>query len=101
MSDLRKRRLAENQALFRELNERIGASAEAQGEDTHAYEFICECASMECFERFELRLDEYRRIRERDRRFAVLRGHEVPEIEVVVERLGDVLVVEHRTEAAA
>ena len=101
MSDVRKRRLAENQTLFREINERIGTTAEAQGEDAHAYEFVCECSNIDCFERFELRLDEYRRVRERERRFVVLSGHELPEIEVVVERLGEVLVVEKRNEAVA
>ncbi|MGH3016558.1 MAG: hypothetical protein ACRDNN_16560, partial [Gaiellaceae bacterium] len=76
MTEVRRRRLAENQALFREINERIGASAEAQGADSHAYEFVCECSSLECFERFELTLHEYGRVRERARRFVVLSGHE-------------------------
>lgn len=101
MSDVRKRRLAENQTLFREINERIGASAEAQGEDTHAFEFVCECSNIDCFERLELRLEEYRRVREQERRFVVVAGHELADIEVVVERLRDVLVVEKRSEAAA
>jgi hypothetical protein len=99
MTEVRRRRLAENQALFREINERIGASAEAQGTDPHAYEFVCECSSLECFERFELTLHEYGRVREREQRFIVLSGHEQPDIEDVVERRGDVVIVEKRGDA--
>ena len=100
MTEVRRRRLAENQALFREINDRIGASAEAQGADQYAYEFVCECSSLECFGRFELTLEEYGRVRERDQRFVVLGGHEEPGIEDVVERLGDVTIVEKRGDAA-
>lgn len=96
MTEVRRRRFAENQALFREINERIGASAEAQGGDGYVYEFVCECSSLECFERFELTLHEYGRVRERAQRFVVLSGHEQPEVEDVVERRGDVAVVEKR-----
>lgn len=100
MTEVRKRRLAENQTLFREINERIGATADAQGSDAHAYEFVCECSSLECFERLELTVREYGRVRERAERFVVLSGHERPEIEDVVERLGRASIVEKRGEAA-
>jgi hypothetical protein len=96
VTEVRKRRLAENQALFRDLNERIEASAETQGADSYSYEFVCECSSLECFERFELTLDEYGRVRERPHRFIVLGGHEDAEVEDVVERRGAVVVVEKR-----
>ena len=100
MTEVRKRRLAENQALFREINERIGASAEAQGTDPYAYEFVCECSSLECFERLELTLHEYDRVREREQRFIVLSGHEQPEVEDVVERRGTIAIIEKRGDAA-
>ena len=96
MTELRKRRLAENQALFREINERIEASAETQGSDQHSYEFVCECSSLECFERFELTLAEYGRVRDRPQRFIVLSGHVEREVEDVVERHGAVVIVEKR-----
>jgi hypothetical protein len=101
VTEVRKQRLAENQMLFREINERIEATAEAQGTDPHAYEFVCECSSLECFERLELTLHEYGRIRKRPQRFLVLSGHERPEIEDVVERRGRAAIVEKRGEAAA
>lgn len=100
MTEVRKRRLAENQTLFREINERIGATAEGQGTDAHVYEFVCECSSLECFERLELTVRDYGRVRERAQRFVVLSGHERPEIEDVVERLGRAAIVEKRGAAA-
>lgn len=100
MTELRKRRLAENQALFREINERIEANAETQGSDQHVYEFVCECSSLECFERFELTLAEYGPVRDRPQRFIVISGHEQPEVEDVVERHGEVVIVEKRGAAA-
>ena len=100
MTELRKRRLAENQALFREINERIEANAETQGSDPYAYEFVCECSSLECFERFDLTLAEYGRVRDRPQRFIVLSGHEQPEVEEVVERRSAVVIVEKRAAAA-
>ena len=39
-----KERLARNETLFRELNERINAVAGTLGGDDHAYEFVCECS---------------------------------------------------------
>jgi hypothetical protein len=100
VTEVRRRRFAENQALFREINERIEASAEAQGADSYAYEFVCECSSLECFGRFELTLQEYGRVRGRDTRFVVLSGHEQSD-EDVVERRGAVAIVEKRGDAAA
>lgn len=98
MTEVRRQRFAENQALFREINERIEASAEAQGADSYAYEFVCECSSLDCFGRFELTLQEYGRVRERDTRFVVLSGHEHPD-EDVVERRGAIVLVEKRVDA--
>ncbi|MGH3023238.1 MAG: hypothetical protein ACRDNI_06240 [Gaiellaceae bacterium] len=103
MSELRRHRLEENQSLFREVNERIGATADTQGTDVHVYEFVCECASIDCFERFELSLGEYHRVRERAECFLVVTGHERPEAEEIVERLDKIAAVEPRPagEAAA
>lgn len=99
MTELRRHRLAENQTLFREVNERIGASARAQGGDAHAYEFVCECASIECFERFELSLGDYQRVRGGAGRYVVVTGHERPDLEHVVEWVEGVAVVEPRPTA--
>ena len=46
--DERERRLAKNEALFRELNERIEQVAIGQAEDAHVFEFLCECSNIDC-----------------------------------------------------
>jgi hypothetical protein len=72
----RKERLARNEAHARDLNERFGLGR-----------FVCECSDPDCMEVIRLPRDIYRSIRADDRRFLVVPGHTVPEMEdVVVER---------------
>jgi hypothetical protein len=78
----REDRLARNEVLFREVNERIGEVAEAAGQD--GTEFLCECARAECKAVVELSREEYEAVRADPRTFAVARGHETLEIEDVV-----------------
>jgi hypothetical protein len=68
-------RIARNDALFREANERIRESAEEYGVDT--VPFICECADPTCRTVIRMALDEYRAIREHPRWFLNVPGHEV------------------------
>jgi hypothetical protein len=80
---------AKNQALFREVNERIKGVAHSG-----YIEFLCECADTDCTERIRLSSDEYEAIRRYPERFPIMPGHEVPEIEVVVEKYERYIVVE-------
>jgi hypothetical protein len=84
--DERERRLAQNELLFRGVNERIGTAAAHQGGDEHVYEFLCECSNIDCTLRLELTLAQYERARSDPRQFLVAPGHDLPEIEEVVER---------------
>jgi hypothetical protein len=96
-------RLARNEALYREVNERIAELAEefSEGEVRNPVGFVCECAAADCAEPIELTLAEYEAIRAEPTRFAVVPGHERLEIERVVERHAAYLVVEKREEDAA
>jgi hypothetical protein len=98
--DARERRLAEKEALFREINEHLeemgGGLAPLGG---RSYEFLCECAARRCERRIALTRDRYEQIRANPRRFALAAGHELPDLETVVERVGDVVVTEKRGEA--
>jgi hypothetical protein len=86
-------RLAKNESFFRQVNERINDVADSfQGD--HAYEFFCECADPECTERITLTSEDYEWVRAKPTRFVLARGHTAPEIEHVVEREGDHVVVE-------
>jgi hypothetical protein len=99
MDDAQKARLAQNEDLFRDLNEQINESAETHGADSHVYEFFCECSDPTCMERVELTLAEYEHVRAEATRFVVRKNHVVREIEHVVEAVADHMVVEKHGEA--
>lgn len=82
----RHERLAKNEALFRDVNERIEQAAERHSRSSDKYGFVCECSSDDCFELVHVTIDEYENVRTDPLRFMVLGGHEMPEIEEVVER---------------
>jgi anti-sigma B factor antagonist len=85
-------RIARNQALFREVNERIEEVLDRIGrEDT--IEFLCECGDADCVEAIPLTLREYDAVRKHPDRFVVAEGHETADIERVVARHGDAEVV--------
>jgi hypothetical protein len=92
MDDLTRRRLERNEAVFRAVNEEI----DGHGPDDSAHAYVCECADLRCRETIILTHDEYRRVRQVPSQFAIVQGHEVPEIERVVARLESHLVVEKR-----
>jgi hypothetical protein len=81
-----------NEALFREVNERID---QLQGDlgTVSSFEIVCECGVATCTERFSITNDEYRKVRADDLQFAVVPGHEQPDIERTVARHADYLVV--------
>jgi hypothetical protein len=76
-------RLARNQVLFREVNERVSELAEAGRIDPIA--FLCECSRMDCDEMIELDRAEYEGIRSSSNLFVIALGHETPEVERIVE----------------
>jgi hypothetical protein len=94
-------RAARNQSLFREINERIQSLNETFGRLLPMGEWVCECADDACTEHMELTLEEYERIRRDANHFPVLPGHELPDVERVVERHERYLVVEKIGQAAA
>lgn len=99
MDDFQKTRLAQNEDLFREVNERINELAESHGSSPHNYEFFCECSDTACMERVLLTLLEYEHIRAEPTRFVVKKNHVIREIEHVVETVPDHVVIEKHGEA--
>jgi hypothetical protein len=81
MKDSHAEKGAHNQALLREVNERI----EKLADDAAHPEFLCECADTNCVEVLELSIAEYESIRSSPVRFPVKPGHDYPEFERVVE----------------
>jgi hypothetical protein len=81
--DPREHRLAQNEALFREVNERIEAVAHRLGPKV-PYEFLCECANADCTFKIHLPLTTYQTVRADPRQFVVLPLHYTPEVEELV-----------------
>lgn len=92
MDELTARKLAHNEALFREVNERIhDLRAHSAAGDAN---YICECVNPQCFETITLSTTTYREIRAEPRHFTVIPGHELADIERVVRRTQTYLIVE-------
>jgi hypothetical protein len=91
-------RLAANEAAAREINEAIERGL-WPGERARQAAFRCECPRLDCNELLALTPGQYERARATPRRFVVARGHQVADVETVVENHADFLVVEKREEA--
>jgi hypothetical protein len=87
---------ARNQALCREVNERIEAATRGTGD----LELLCECANLECTETLIISGADYERIRSSPVRFPVKPGHDFPEWEDVVEENTDYVIVQKHGKAA-
>ena len=85
MSD-RWERIGKNEALFRQVNERLRDVAETFSLVAEQAEFVCECGDVACTEPISMSLAEYERIRANPTWFFVRRGHEAAAVETVVER---------------
>ena len=98
MNDESERRLARNEALFRETNEAI-ERGQWPSDPSKLVRFRCECSRMDCGDALEITLAEYERVRSFPRRFVVAVGHESPAVETVVSRAHSHLVVEKQDTA--
>jgi hypothetical protein len=89
-------RRALNEALFRDVNERIAESAERF--DADQTEFVCECADPNCTVRVAATLAEYEGVRKKPTTFLLAPGHDEPDIERLVSDRGRFHVVEKMQE---
>ena len=98
----RERRAGENQAMFRDVNERIRAGKDGRSTWVGISQWLCECADEECTERIMMSLDEYERVRADATHFVVAPGmaHVVPDAERILEKHDGFWVVEKVREAA-
>jgi hypothetical protein len=83
-------RAGRNQALFREVNERIGELSRSWATSP---QFVCECLNTRCAETVALSVEEYERVRADPACFLVVHGHEVAEVEETVAETDRYLVV--------
>jgi hypothetical protein len=85
---------AENEAAFREANERIRAVERQLDPPLDRVPYICECDDVECREPIRLTAREYERVRGDGATFAIAREH--PSDGDVIEEHDDYLVVRKR-----
>ncbi len=87
MATERQTRIARNEAMFREANERAKAWEERHdGPDSEVELYFCECGKADCLEKVSLREADYERVRSDPRRFVIVPGHELLDVETVIER---------------
>jgi hypothetical protein len=84
--DERELRVGLNEAVYRQVNERLQDLNEAFATVTDTMKIVCECGSGTCTEEISLTPVEYEQLRADPHLFAVVRGHEVPEVESVVDK---------------
>jgi hypothetical protein len=95
-SDERARRIGLNETVFREVNERVDGLAHDFGVDDEPLELLCECGDAGCVERISMSTAAYRELRSDSTTFAIVRGHDAPDLETVVsERDGFDVVRKH------
>lgn len=92
------RRIAQNESLFREVNEAL-ESGRWPGEQGDLIAFRCECGELGCSRMIEVAVVVYERVRADPRWFLVAPDHDIPEVETIVEHHPHYVVVQKRGEA--
>jgi transcription initiation factor TFIID subunit TAF12 len=108
------RRLAENEAIFRQLNEQVNAGFDETNKlaqednqpefvvtphhDDSPIQFFCECADENCTDRITVTLIKYQEIHKNRNDFMVVPGHEVTSVEKILLEQPDYSVVEKNAE---
>lgn len=93
MDEERTRRVGMNEALFREVNEKVRDVSESFGVFSGTLTLVCECGDASCIEQVELRPEEYTAVREDAALFVIKPGHEAADVEEVVAHRGGYDVV--------
>jgi len=93
MDDVTAERVGRNEAVFRRVNEEIEHVNRAFATLTQTMEVVCECGDIECTERFLMAMPDYERLRSDPTHFAVRPGHEIQQVEHVIEENDAYVVV--------
>ena len=107
IDSLSERRMAENEAVFREYNERIKKGfdelkqvAQEEGQEALIHEediplhFYCECSDENCRKRIVLKPSRYNEIHQHRGRFVIAYGHDVQDVERIIEGDDEYCIVE-------
>jgi hypothetical protein len=92
----RERRIGLNEAVYREVNEKLRAVNEVFATITNNFEILCECGHETCDDRLSIAPVAYEELRRDPVLFAIVPGHEIPDVEDVVARTEGYAVVKKR-----
>lgn len=84
--DDRATRIGRNEVLFREINERLNDLQESFDVFAERADFVCECGDASCAEEITMSLAEYEHVRSTPTWFAIKPGHEIADVEELVEK---------------
>ncbi len=91
------RRKAANEAVFREVNERIETLQHSFAIVEHQpLHIVCECDRLDCSEQMSVAVETYERVRSDSALFLVRPGHHDGSVEDVVDTGGDYMIVRKR-----
>jgi hypothetical protein len=82
----RERRIGMNEALFRQVNERLQELTEGFAHTPEKLDLICECGNASCASRIEMDPEEHQKLRSDSTTFAIVEGHAILDVEEIVER---------------
>jgi hypothetical protein len=92
----RDERIGLNEAVFREVNERINDLADNFGLGDEPLDLVCECGDPTCVEPITMSRAEYEELRSDPTHFAVYPGHTKGDIEAVLDHRNSYVVVRKR-----
>ena len=98
--DERERKIGLNEALFRQVNERLEGLNQAFATVTEQMQVVCECGDLNCVESISLTAEEYEHVRDDAAQFVVVPGHVAVGVEEVT-READGYVVIRKTDRDA
>jgi hypothetical protein len=97
----REERVALNEVLFRDLNERVEQIVTTlASERPNELEIFCECGTGDCVAKLTLSLADYEGVRAHPERFIVAPDHDTPNVEKVFEKRARYWIVEKHEEEA-
>ena len=96
-SEYSQRRLAQNELVFRGINNDIDKAENTKLNGNQKaltqIEFVCECSRKTCSDKINISLREYEDIRNEGSLFIIVSGHQVPRIEYIARQEDNFLVV--------
>jgi len=100
MGTSREERVARNEELFQIVNRQIEKLEKTLAGPRKTFSMVCECGKKHCLDGFDVEPAVYQRVRANPLLFFVVPGHEDSQVEKVIERTPQYLVVEKVGRAA-